>query len=261
MIGSRRHLTATRLGTAICLSGIAIAAVWWAWLSPHAFARGASALASANPSLIGLSAGAFLLAACSTARAWRAGLAGCGVDASASAVTARYAVGSLASSFSPAPGGELVRVALFAQLIRREGAAYTVAGICSAIAAIRLLVTALVFGAAAWTTPATASIGKAVGATVGVLALGIVLCRFQLPGRLAHLSDAAVGLRRSPRIGLTVLGWVATTTLARVVAVSCAVAAFGISRPWLAALVIVPAVELASLIPFFPATSASPARS
>jgi hypothetical protein len=89
-------------------------------------------------------------------------------------------------------------------------------------------------------------------ATVIVIALGAALFRVRLPGRIAHLADAARGLCRSPRLAFSVVGWVATTTLARVAAVSFAVAAFGVGRPFLAAVLIVPAVELASLIPLIP---------
>ncbi len=57
---------------------------------------------------------------------------------------------------------------------------------------------------------------------------------------------------RSPRLALSVVGWVVATTAARIIAVWCAVAAFGVGRPLLAALLVVPAVELASLIPLIP---------
>jgi hypothetical protein len=248
-IGSKGYI---RIGATAGFSVVALVGVVAALRSPQKLVGGVLALGSANQPLLLLSALMFLLGALATARAWRAGMEGCGADASASAVTSRYAVGSLANSFSPAPAGELVRIALLSQLIRAQGARYTVAGICTTVAVIRIFVTGIVFGAVAWTTPATTTLAEAALAITTLVALSSVMLRLPLRGRLAHLGDAARGLRRSPRLALSMFAWIATTTFVRIVAVSCAVGAFGVPRPWLAALLIVPAVELASLVPFVP---------
>jgi uncharacterized membrane protein YbhN (UPF0104 family) len=72
-------------------------------------------------------------------------------------------------------------------------------------------------------------------------------------GRLASLTASARGLARSPLRAARVVGWVAASTAARVAAAAACAAALGVDHPWSAALVIVPALELATVISLTPA--------
>ncbi len=126
---------------------------------------------------------------------------------------ARYGVGSLVNSLAPAHAGDAVRVALFAQASPDR----------------RLL-----------------SAGKAL-AGVGVTRLacaGILL--------LATLHPVAlVGLAIVPLLG-RVPAWVAAATVARLGAATAIAVSVGIPSPFLTALLVLPAIDLAGLLAITP---------
>jgi len=135
-----------------------------------------------------------------------------GLDDRADAV-ARYGVGSLVNSLAPAHAGDAVRLALFAQA-----------------APDRKLVTA----------------GRAV-VGVGVIRLacaGILLLATLRPIALVLLAVVPV-LGRVP-------AWVAAATVARIVAATAVAAAVGLDSPLLAALLVLPAIDLAGILPLTP---------
>lgn len=135
-----------------------------------------------------------------------------GLEDRADAV-ARYGVGSLVNSLVPAHAGDAVRVALFAQA-----------------APDKRLLTA----------------GKAV-VGVGVARLlitGLLLLATLVPWFL-------IALLAVPLLG-RVARWVAAATVARLVAATAIAAALGVPSPLLAALLILPAIDLAGLLPLTP---------
>jgi uncharacterized membrane protein YbhN (UPF0104 family) len=71
--------------------------------------------------------------------------------------------------------------------------------------------------------------------------------------KVAHVLDAFSTLGRSPRRGAELLAWSATSIGARVAAATAIAAAFGIESPLAAALIIVPALEVAARVGFTPA--------
>src|SRR5207247_11217617 len=95
---------------------------------------GVGGLGGADRRLLALAGVAFLATACAAARAWHAALRACDVDASPGAVTARYAIGSLVASFTPAAGGEATRVALIGRPAPDNGGAFAAAGVCALVA-------------------------------------------------------------------------------------------------------------------------------
>jgi uncharacterized membrane protein YbhN (UPF0104 family) len=127
--------------------------------------------------------------------------------------TARYGVGSLVNSFAPAHAGDAVRLALFAQAAPDK----------------RLLTAG----------KALAGVGVARVALTGVLLLATVF------------PPALAGFALVPLFG-RVAAWVAGATAARVIAATAIAAALGVPSPLLAALVILPAVDLAGLLPLTP---------
>jgi uncharacterized membrane protein YbhN (UPF0104 family) len=66
------------------------------------------------------------------------------------------------------------------------------------------------------------------------------------------LFDAFRALGSDPWAGLRLTGWIALGTLGRIASATAVGAALGIHQPLIAALVIIPALEVASLIPVTP---------
>src|SRR5262249_25786892 len=68
----------------------------------------------------------------------------------------------------------------------------------------------------------------------------------------AHLLDAFQAMGRDPRAALRLVGWIALGTAGRLASATAIGAAMGIGNPLTAAMVIVPAVEIAGTIPVTP---------
>lgn len=126
---------------------------------------------------------------------------------------ARYAVGSLVNSVAPAHAGDAVRLALFARILPDHK---------------------------------MRTAGKAlVGVGIARLALGgLLLLATVWPYALA-------GFLLVPFFG-RVATWVAGATVARLLAATAVAAALGVHSPLLAALLVLPAIDAAGLIPITP---------
>jgi uncharacterized membrane protein YbhN (UPF0104 family) len=226
VVAAMPRLLGTRVGDAI--AGLEDARPGWLWLAAFAFLG--SLLASAS--------------------GWRAALALCDGRLSRTDAAARYGIGSLVNSLSPARLGEPVRVALFARALDGEDRAWRMGGVFAVIAAIRSVVFGmLVVAAAALGAVPLGSIvllgGIAVAA--GVVAL---VARDRTPRtHVAHLLDAFRELARSPVGGARVAAWIAVATASRFCGAAAIAAALGVRSPVFAALVIMLALDLASLIP------------
>jgi hypothetical protein len=70
--------------------------------------------------------------------------------------------------------------------------------------------------------------------------------------RVAHVLDAFRALGRCPRTAAQMLGWIGLATAGRILGATAIASAFGISRPLAAALLIIPALELAGTLPLTP---------
>lgn len=127
--------------------------------------------------------------------------------------TARYGVGSLVNSLAPAHAGDAVRLALFAQAVPDRR--------------LRTAGKALV------------GVGVARIAMTATLLLAVVF------------PPALVGFGLVPLLG-RVATWVAAATAARLVAATAIAAALGVPSPFLAALLVLPAIDLAGLLPLTP---------
>src|SRR5436190_233852 len=71
-------------------------------------------------------------------------------------------------------------------------------------------------------------------------------------GRVSHLLDAFRALGRRPSGAVRIVTWVALSTAGRLAAATAVGAALGIHRPLAAAVVIVPALDIAGLVPLTP---------
>jgi uncharacterized membrane protein YbhN (UPF0104 family) len=223
------------------------------------FADPAAAVAGALHDLEGaspawlLAAGvAFLAASLASAAAWHRGLIACGATLGRWQVTRRYAAGSLANTLAPANAGEVVRVALLSRAMGSEGAVFTVIGVSAAVAVIRISVIAgLFFVTAASSVPL---VWLALGG-LGALCLGcgvFLLARARISGKARHMLDVVRGLAARPAAAIELIAWVGACTAATILASACVGAALGVPHPVAAALVIVPAMELAKMLPITP---------
>lgn len=216
-------------------------------------ARGFGLLSGASPLLLGAAALGFLASAVSSACAWRTALLACGVRAPVQSVAARYAAGGLASTFSPAPVGEAVRVGLVSRLVPAGGGAFTVAGIWAIVGSVRATLTALLFVGATLTLPTSTLPAFLLAGVVLAAGTAVFLLRDRLrTSRVAQLADAARGLAGQPRLAALLVACVATGIGARVLAAGCSAAALGVGHPWAAGFMIVAALEVATMIPLTP---------
>ena len=213
------------------VDGLAAAEASWLWLA--AFAFGASLFASAS--------------------GWASALTRCGGTTTRPDATARYCTGSLVNAVAPARLGSAVRFALFARVLPNEGRIWTAGGVATSLGAIRLLWLALVL-----------ALGSAFGQLprwpIALLLLAVAAAitvawraRNSRPGtRFAHALDAFRVLGRCPRAAAQIAGWIGLGMGLRLVAAAGVAAAFGIDSPVTAALLIIPALDLAGLLPITP---------
>ena len=194
-------------------------------------------LAAADPRWLWLAGLGFVTALVGSAGGWRTAIALLGGRTTLLDATARYGAGSLTNTFVPAHAGDAVRIGLFARLIpdgHRLRAATTV---FAAVGAAR----ATVLGALV-----------AAGAAVGA----VPLWPLAVLGGVAVIAIVAARLTRKrlpdPRDVPRLLGWMALSTVARLVAAAASCAALGIHDPFAAAIIVLPALELAGLFPITP---------
>ena len=161
---------------------------------------------------------------------------------------ARYGVGSLANSFLPARAGDAVRIGLFSRV--SPGGMLAVAGAVAAVGIARWLAL-LPLGVAGVVDSSLPPFAIALAA-VAVLPL---VAAWLLARRGSERARALLAPLRSARrkTYCALAGWVLGTLAARVAAATLAADALGITHPLLAALLVVPALELAGVVPLTPA--------
>jgi uncharacterized membrane protein YbhN (UPF0104 family) len=195
--------------------------------------------------LAGLAFGASLL--CSAA-AWDVGLRACGGSADYVDVAARYAVGSLVNSATPAHVGGALRVGLLSRTLPGRDPLLRACGVGTAIGAARAVGLGLLILAAAavgrvplWPAPIVIAV------VAGAVAIGMRLST-RVAGRVGALLQAF----RSPRHALELSRWTAYSYVFRVGAGVAIVASLGIPSPLTVALVLLGALALAGFLPLTP---------
>lgn len=245
LFATRRRVLIVSLALAAMTSAVIAA--------PQIASRVAAGLGRAQPSWLALAALCFLLSALASSSAWRAALAACGVQLSRGDMAARFGVGCLVNSVTPARAGEAVRIALVARAVGARGAAFTVTGVCAAVGVVRACIVAVLL------VGATAAGAVELAPFVFVLALILastavcILGRRRFDGSMIRQAlDAFYALARSPyRLGQVSI-WIGLGTAARVAAAAASAAALGVPHPIAAGLLIVPALELAGAVPLTP---------
>jgi len=210
-------------------------------------------LLDASPAWVWLAALSFATALVAAGCAWRSALCRCGGELTRGDASARYGIGSLVNAVAPARIGSAVRFALFSRVLSGEGRLWTTGGVAASIGAARSIWLAilLAFAAASGVLPFWPLALLALGVA---LAVGIALfARDRDPhARVAHIFDAFRVLGGCPRAAAQLIGWIGLATVARIAAAAAVAAAFGIERPLLAALLVVPALDLAGILPLTP---------
>jgi uncharacterized membrane protein YbhN (UPF0104 family) len=187
------------------------------------------------------------------AQAWRSVIRSCGGEVARTDAVGRYAIGSAINTLTPARLGDVVRIALFARKLEHPERAWTSAGAYTTIGAARTLAIALlvVAGYTVGALPLWPVVAAAACAGIAVL-VGALARRRNPHTRVAHFFDAYRELGRRPREVAPLLGWTLLATAARVGAVAAIVSSLGVHRSVGAALLIVPALDAASLLPLTP---------
>lgn len=254
---SGEHSGMKRRTTKIVLSIALLAAVTAAVATPQLLGkRTADALNSlhgADPIWLAVATACFAAGFLTAVCAWRTALAASGGRISLRGGTASLGVGALVNTFAPARLGDAVKIALFSRAIDGPDPVWTAGGVYAAVGAARCLVIAVLVVAASLTGalplwPVFALCGGV--AVLGAFALSSA--RWRRYPRVVHLLDGFAALERSPRFGLQVLAWSAGTGLTRLAATAALSEALGLPHPLLVALVICPALDLASAIPLTP---------
>lgn len=210
-------------------------------------------LGSADPAWLWLAALGFLCSLVGSAGSWEAAVRLCGGRIGALDANARYGLGSLVNTFVPGRVGDALRFALYSRSVDGEARLWKTGGAFAAIGVARAVaMAALVAG------------GVAIGALPlwpllllgGFVAIGAAVAWRSRNGRarthVAHLLDAFRELGRDPRAGLRIMGWIAFATVGRVAATAAVAAALGVHAPLAAALIIIPALSVATMVPVTP---------
>ena len=207
----------------------------------------------ADPAWLWLAGGGFVLAVIGGAGSWLSAIRLCGGQLRFVDAFARFGVGSLVNTFVPARAGDAVRVGLFSRALPNRERLWTAGGAFAALMAARTLVLSaiVVAGAVTGALPAWTLVVLA-AVVAGGAALAYRARRRTEEGRLGHVLDAFRALGREPRAALRLFAWIALSTAGFFLAATAVGAALGIHRPLVAALLIVPAVEVAGLVPVTP---------
>jgi len=213
----------------------------------------ATRIGDARPLWLWIAGASFLGTLVFTAGAWRCAFRQCGAEISRTQALARFGIGSLVNSVSPARLGDAARIALFSRSLDGPDRLWTSGGIFAAIGAMKLvmLVAIVVAASASQTIPIWPIVALA-GGVVLVAVLSLVTRRLPFANHAQHLLDAFRTLAHSRRGSAQLAGWVLAGMLARLAAVAAILISLGIPSPLASALIIVPALDLAGLVPLTP---------
>jgi uncharacterized membrane protein YbhN (UPF0104 family) len=215
-----------------------------------------AALSAAQPLWLCAGATSFALALVCSAFAWRSAFCVRGGSISRIEAGARYGMGSLVNSLLPGNAGGACRILLFARALPGDGRLWVASGIPAAVGAARAALLAMLVLAAAGSGALPAWTALVLGATACTAVATCVWARHRPPRaarRLSHLLDVFGSLGRSPGGAVRILGWLAGSIAARVLAVAAVSTSLGLAAPVSTALVIVPALAVATLVSLFPA--------
>lgn len=245
------HLTKHHLTTA----GFSLAVLAALCLSPSLLgdrvSEAVTGLDAADPGSLWIAGMAFAVTSLGGALAWRAALRASGSPLPVGDACARFAVGCGLNAVAPAHVGSAARIALFGRVT--HGGCWAVGGAAAAVGATRTVWLAILIAIGSMNGVLPRWPLLVLGAIVtGSALLAFGSQRFSLPSRADHVLVAFRSLASSHRDLAAVAGWTLLGAAAKVAAAAAVGGAFGVDNPLRAALVIVPAVELAAILPLTP---------
>jgi uncharacterized membrane protein YbhN (UPF0104 family) len=248
LMPSRRTL----LGIALFSLAVAAVATMPQLLGPQV-GKAIGGLDSARPVWLWAAALGFVGSMVFGSWAWRSAAVMVGARMDKVDAAARFSIGSLVNSFLPARLGEAARIGLFSRRIEGDDKLWKTGGIFAAVASGRgvaqalMVVAAFVVGALPLWPVFVLLAGAAAGAGVAFFTRNRTAST-----HVAHVLDAFRMLGRRPGAAGRIVGWCVLAMAARVGAASAICAALGIHHPVVAALIIVPALDVASIMPLTP---------
>ena len=247
MILSRTSLGLSAAGLA-ALAGLAAVTVFGGHLT-SAF----GALGDASRPWLVLAAAAFFAAFACTVAAWHADARERGARICPRQAAARLGVGAAVNSFAPAKLGDAVKIALCSRAISAPGRLWTAGGTYAALAAMRsLTLAALVVSASLVGAMPLWPVFVLVGGATAVAIAAALSAPLRSHERVALVLDGVAALAASPRALVAVFASTAGMQLARLGGTIAVAVALGVPHPVLAALVILPALDVAGAIPLTP---------
>jgi uncharacterized membrane protein YbhN (UPF0104 family) len=243
--------------TQLMISAFALAVLGAVAMTPGLLgsrvASALSVLGGANQGWLLLAIIGFVGAFACTVGAWRAGFTAAGAQISTQRAAAGLGIGQMVNSFAPAKLGDAVKIALLSRAIDAPGRLWTGGGVYAALAGARSLALALLVVVASITGAVPLWPVFVLCAMVAALAVaGSLSGRVRRHPRIAHVLAGFAALERSPRALATVCGWTLGMVACRLGATVAVAAALGIPHPMLAALLILPALDVASAFPITP---------
>ena len=240
----------------LVLAGAAAAAALGATTLPvlgHHVASALHVLADASRPWLAASFLAFLGAFGCTVGAWRSALAAAGARLCPKQAAARLGIGSMVNAFTPAKLGDAVKITLCARAIDAPDRLWTAGGTYAALAAARsLTLAALVVAASATHALPVWPVFVLVGTAAAVALAATASTRFRRHHRIASFLAGVGAFARDRRALGGVALWTVGMQLCRLGGTVAAAFAFGLPHPLLAALVILPALDLAGAVPLTP---------
>jgi uncharacterized membrane protein YbhN (UPF0104 family) len=203
---------------------------------------------SADPTWLWLAGIGFGVSVLAAAGSWRCAIGLCGGRLSVGDACARYGVGSLVNTVVPFRAGDAVRIGLFARVLPSEKRLWTTSGAFAALGAARAVVLGalVVAGYLAGAVPLWPLL-IAAGLVATAVALAVASRRSN-----AHILDAFRSLAKEPSGAARLVAWLTLSTAGRLVAATAVGAALGLPHPLAAAIVIIPALDVAGLVPLTP---------
>ncbi|HEY8705622.1 MAG TPA: lysylphosphatidylglycerol synthase transmembrane domain-containing protein [Gaiellaceae bacterium] len=211
------------------------------------------ALDNADPKWLWLAGIGFAVSVVAAAGSWLCAIRLCGGTLTLPDACARYGAGSLVNTFVPARAGDAIRIGLFSRVLPNRERLWTTGSAFAALGAARSVVLAalIVAGSATGTLPLW-PLFVALGLVTVAAAVSLRARGRDPESRAGHLLDSFRALGREPAAAIRLVAWIALSTAGRLAAATAVAAALGIHHPLAAAVVIIPALEVAGLVPLTP---------
>jgi uncharacterized membrane protein YbhN (UPF0104 family) len=241
------------IATAVLLLLVLLAAVATPQLLGARVAAALDTVGTADAKWLWLAGVGFAVSVAAAAGSWRCAIGLCGGRIAVADACARYGAGSLVNTFVPARAGDVVRIGLFARVFPDKTRLWTTGSAFAALGAARAVVLGalVVAGAATGVVPLWPLL-IALGLVAAAVGVAVKSRDHQAEGRVSHLLDAFRALGRQPSGAVRLTAWLALSTAGRLAAATAIGASLGINQPLAAAVVIIPALDVAGLLPLTP---------